>query len=97
MWSDLMGPGLQVLLGGHIPAASGPPGAHNSSCCFCLQSALDDEEAMRRAREEERARLASERMKAAYAELQATDKARDMREQDLLRLEMQVRPGVGVW
>jgi hypothetical protein len=53
-----------------------------------------DEEAMRRAREEEAAKRAADRLKEAYAELQATDKAHEMREQDLLRLEMQVRRGL---
>jgi hypothetical protein len=56
---------------------------------------LGDEEALRRGREEERQRLAAERLKEAYEELTKTDKARDMREQDLLRLEMQVGGWVG--
>jgi hypothetical protein len=54
------------------------------------QTALDDERALRVAREEERRRLADERMAAAMAALHGTDLARDMREQEMLRMQMQV-------
>lgn len=60
----------------------------------CAQVALGDEEALRQEREAERAKAAQERLAAAYAELQAHgDKARDMKEQEMLRLQMQVRGG----
>jgi len=53
--------------------------------------ALADEEALRKQREEERQKLAQERLQQAYEELQAHgDKAKDMREQEMLRLQMQV-------
>lgn len=47
-----------------------------------------DEEAMRRARMGERAKLQQQRMVQAYTLLQHTDMAKDMREQELLRAEM---------
>ena len=51
-------------------------------------SALEDEEELRRQRAAQRAQEQSERLRAAYAELHTTDKARDMREQELLRARM---------
>lgn len=53
-----------------------------------LFDARADEEAMRRARMEERAKLQQQRMAQAYTLLQHTDMAKDMREQELLRAEM---------
>ncbi|KAJ9510526.1 hypothetical protein QJQ45_015993 [Haematococcus lacustris] len=56
---------------------------------------VDDEREMRRLREEERQRQAEERLQQTMAELQGTDKAREMREQDLLRQQMQAAYKVG--
>lgn len=53
--------------------------------CACAQkkpvSLRDDEEALRRAKEEERARLARERFDEAYKAMKYSDKAKDMKEQ----------------
>jgi len=51
---------------------------------------LDDEEALRQQREEERAKAASERLTEAYNELKQGNKAQDMKEQEIMRLQMQV-------
>lgn len=51
---------------------------------------LSDEEALRAERAAAREREAKERLAQAYAELQATDKAKDMKEQELLRRQMQI-------
>lgn len=48
---------------------------------------VDDEEQLRRERAAERARQQEERFKQAYAELKYSDKAKDMREQELLRAQ----------
>jgi hypothetical protein len=47
-----------------------------------------DEEALKKQRHEERLRLAEQRQREAYALLKHTDRAKDMREQELLRAEM---------
>lgn len=44
-------------------------------------SLRDDEEALRRAKEDERARLARERFDEAYKAMKYSDKAKDMKEQ----------------
>jgi hypothetical protein len=53
-----------------------------------LFDARADEEAMRRQRMEERQKLQQQRMAEAYTMLKHTDLAKDMREQELLRAEM---------
>lgn len=53
-----------------------------------LFDARADEEAMRRHRMEERQKLQQQRMAEAYTMLKHTDLAKDMREQELLRAEM---------
>ncbi|EFJ51906.1 hypothetical protein VOLCADRAFT_120332 [Volvox carteri f. nagariensis] len=52
------------------------------------KSALNDEEALRQQRAEERQRLAAERMVDAYREIKYSDKGQDMREQEMLRAQM---------
>lgn len=64
-------------------AAQGGAGAAGE-----LFDARADEEAMRRLRHEERQKLQQQRMSEAYAMLKHTDLAKDMREQELLRAEM---------
>jgi hypothetical protein len=49
---------------------------------------FDDEAERRREMAEERQRQQTERLKAAYEELQTTDKASAMREQEMLRAKM---------
>jgi len=77
---------------------------HVNVCVLLPQGILDDEEALRRMREEERAKAASERLAEAYAELKQGSKAQDMKEQELMRLQMQVcalckalQPGLGTF
>jgi hypothetical protein len=53
-----------------------------------LFDARADEEALKKQRHEERMRLAEQRQREAYALLKHTDRAKDMREQELLRAEM---------
>jgi len=53
-----------------------------------LFDARADEEAMRRARMDERQKQQQQRMAEAYSLLKHTDRAKDMREQELLRAEM---------
>jgi hypothetical protein len=53
-----------------------------------LFDARADEEAMRRKRHEERQKQQQQRMAEAYSMLKHTDMAKDMREQELLRAEM---------
>lgn len=53
-----------------------------------LFDARADEEAMRRQRMEERQKQQQQRMAQAYTMLKHTDLAKDMREQELLRAEM---------
>ncbi|PRW57929.1 RNA-binding 25 [Chlorella sorokiniana] len=52
--------------------------------------AFNDEEERKREIAAERARRQQERLKQAYQELQTTDKAKDMREQQLLRSQMEL-------
>ncbi|GLC44339.1 hypothetical protein PLESTB_000480600 [Pleodorina starrii] len=52
------------------------------------KSSLNDEEALRQQRAEERQRLAAERMVDAYREIKYSDKGQDMREQEMLRAQM---------
>ncbi|GFR41117.1 hypothetical protein Agub_g1761, partial [Astrephomene gubernaculifera] len=52
------------------------------------KSAVNDEEALRQQRAEERQRLAAERLQDAYREIKYSDKGQDMREQELLRAQM---------
>eukprot|EP00198_Chlamydomonas_reinhardtii_P013935 XP_001703272.1 hypothetical protein CHLREDRAFT_143859 [Chlamydomonas reinhardtii] len=52
------------------------------------RKALNDEEALRQQREEERRKLAAERMVDAYREIKYSDKGQDMREQEMLRAQM---------
>lgn len=52
------------------------------------RTAFEDEEELRRERAAQRAQEQADRLRAAYAELQTTDKARDMREQELMRARM---------
>ncbi|GAX75385.1 hypothetical protein CEUSTIGMA_g2829.t1 [Chlamydomonas eustigma] len=59
------------------------------------KSAVDDEQALRQARAEEAAKLRDQRLKEAYQELKHSDKAKDMKEQELLRLQMQTAYRVG--
>jgi hypothetical protein len=69
-------------------AAKAAGGAGGAAAGGELFDARADEEAMRRARMEERAKLQQQRMAQAYTLLQHTDMAKDMREQELLRAEM---------
>ncbi|GIL73259.1 hypothetical protein Vretimale_4860 [Volvox reticuliferus] len=52
------------------------------------KGALNDEEALRQQKAEERQRLAAERMVNAYREIKYSDKGQDMREQEMLRAQM---------
>lgn len=54
------------------------------------RTAFDDEMERKREMAEERKRLAAERMQRAYNELRTTDKAKDMREQQMLRSQMEL-------
>jgi len=54
-----------------------------------LKPVVDDEKAMLQQRDEANRKAAEERLKLRYAELKGTGKAELMREQELLRLEMQ--------
>lgn len=56
-----------------------------------MQGILNDEEALRQQREEERAKATNERLNEAYNELKQGNKAQDMKEQEIMRLQMQVR------
>jgi flagellar motor protein MotB len=51
---------------------------------------FDDEAERKRELAAERARVQAERMKQAYEELRTTDKAKDMREQQMLRSQMEL-------
>jgi hypothetical protein len=53
------------------------------------KSAVNDEEELRRQRAEEMAKVKEQRMQEALMELKYSDKARDMKEQEMLRLQMQ--------
>jgi len=53
------------------------------------RSAVNDEEELRRQRAEEAAKLREQRLMEAYQELKYSDKAKDMKEQEMLRLQMQ--------
>lgn len=57
--------------------------------------ALNDEEELRRQRAEEMARVKEQRMQEALMELKYSDKAKDMKEQEMLRLQMQNAYKVG--
>ncbi|KAG2450160.1 hypothetical protein HYH02_000262 [Chlamydomonas schloesseri] len=52
------------------------------------RKAVNDEEALRQQREEERRKLAAERLVDAYREIKYSDKGQDMREQEMLRAQM---------
>ncbi|KXZ56524.1 hypothetical protein GPECTOR_1g470 [Gonium pectorale] len=49
---------------------------------------LNDEEALRQQREEERRKLQEERLQEAYRQMKYTEKGQDMREQEMLRAQM---------
>uniref|UniRef100_A0A7R9YWH1 Uncharacterized protein n=1 Tax=Chlamydomonas euryale TaxID=1486919 RepID=A0A7R9YWH1_9CHLO len=53
------------------------------------KSAVDDEAELRKLRAEEAAKLREQRMQEALAELKYSDKAKDMKEQEMMRLQMQ--------
>jgi hypothetical protein len=63
-------------------------GGSSSKPGEALFDARADEEELKRQRHEERLRLAEQRQREAYALLKHTDRAKDMREQELLRAEM---------
>ncbi|EFN57120.1 hypothetical protein CHLNCDRAFT_143975 [Chlorella variabilis] len=54
------------------------------------RTAFEDEKERQRELAAERKRMAAEKMKKAYDELRTTDKAKDMREQQLLRSQMEL-------
>ncbi|WIA29267.1 hypothetical protein OEZ86_011775 [Tetradesmus obliquus] len=66
-------------------AGGGSGGGKPGGAAF---DARADEEALKKQRHEERMRLAEQRQREAYALLKHTDRAKDMREQELLRAEM---------
>ena len=57
--------------------------------------ALNDEDELRRMRAEEMAKVKEQRMQEALMEFKYSDKARDMKEQEMLRLQMQAAYKVG--
>lgn len=93
-----VGWGLQRLLRGWDPRTQLSVGERRDACQLTTtpptaaqaseRTAFDDERELKREQAAARAKEQADRLRAAYEELQTTDKARDMREQELLRARM---------